>query len=359
MCPNGRVATWFILAGSGRLAHLLAHRLAHRQPPRSQGRLVSASFRSNMSWTFAHPAFILPLRRLGPLVLSLPALAIGSMMPDLLFYMGLRPLSLVAHTFVGSVLIALPCGLAVLALVTVLRRPLIHLLPQPHRGVLMAAYGGPITWSARAVLVWIVSIQVGSWSHLLIDVFTHAPPPGIGWLHWLSAPLATVAGRVLLVHTVMQVGTSAVAIVVLLVVYRRWLRRQLAAAAPGASPAMAPATAAPVAQLSAVAPVSPVMLVGMEMPTPMTPAGPAGSRASVATGITIGRDPYDDRWRWMLQATLVLGAGLAGLADAVLTAPPITSWRAAEFQVFRLLVMATMIYVPALLLSALIAWRRR
>ncbi len=262
-----------------------------------------------MPWTFAHPAFVLPLRRLGPLALSLPALAIGSMMPDLLFYLGLRPLSLFAHTVLGSVLIALPCGLIVLALLTALRRPLIHLLPQPHRAVLMAHFGGPVHWRPAAVLIWLLSVQLGCWSHLLIDLFTHAPPPGVAWLHWLSQPLGVFGGRELLVHTAMQVGVSALAVVVLILAWRRWLRGQLAT-------------------------------------LPALPAAAAGSAAS-------------DRWRWQLHLGLLLGAALIGLVYTALTTPPIVSWRTLEHQIFRLLVMATMVYVPALLLAAMLAWRRR
>lgn len=258
-----------------------------------------------MPWTFAHPAFILPLKRLGPLALSLPALAIGSMMPDLLFYMGLRPLSLVAHTWLGSVLIALPCGLVVLALVTAMRRPMIHLLPQPHRGVLMAAFGGPIAWRARDGLIWVVSVLIGCWSHVLIDLFTHAPPPGVAGMGWLAASIGTFGGRELLVHTVMQVGVSAIGAVIIIVAYLRWLRRQ---AAGNPLPAASPGT---------------------------------------------------DRWRWQLHFGLLIGAGLVSLGWVAATAPPLESWRALEYQIFRLLVLATMLYVPALVLAALLAWRRR
>ena len=195
----------------------------------------------------------------------------------------------------------------------------------------MAACGGPIDWSAKAVGIWTVSVLIGCWSHLLVDLFTHAPPPAIGWLHWLSLPVGTFYGRELLVHTVMQVGVSAVAVVILLFAYRRFLGRQLAATA---TPPPQAATGMPA--LTAASESEP------ELEPELEPESGAG-----------------DRWRWRLHAALILGAGLAGLGYALITSPPITSWRVLEFQVFRLLVMATMIYIPALLLAALVAWRRR
>lgn len=277
-----------------------------------------------MPWTFAHPAFVLPLKRLGPLPLSLPALAVGSMMPDLFFYLGARPLSLYAHTVLGALLVGLPSGLVVLALLGLLRRPLIHLLPQPHRGALLARFGGPLSWRAPAIASWVVSVLVGCWSHLLIDLFTHAPPAAVGWLQWLNLPLLTVGGRPLLVHTAMQTGVSALAVLVIIVVYRRWLRTLIAL--PSVAARLMPAKAD-----AEGAQASPVRI-------PLKDSGP---------------------WRWWLHGALLVGSGLVGLAHVLATAPPITSGRDLEFQIFRLLVLATMVYVPALVATALVVWARR
>lgn len=277
-----------------------------------------------MPWTFAHPAFVLPLKRLGPLPLSLPALAVGSMMPDLFLYLGARPLSLYAHTVVGALLVGVPSGLLVLALCAWLRRPLIHLLPQPHRGVLMARWGGRVTWSVAAVVSWAVSMLIGCWSHLFIDLFTHPPPPGFGWLGWLNLPLLSIDGRTLLVHTVMQTMVSALAVLVIVFAYRRWLRTLVEI--PSVTARLIPAKA--------------------------DVLGQPGRMAALAR--------RDERpWRWWLHGALLVSAGLVGLAYVVATAPVIFNGRDLEHQVFRFLVMATMVYVPALVASALIAWTRR
>jgi Domain of unknown function (DUF4184) len=64
-----------------------------------------------MPWTFAHPAAILPLRRLCPVPLDFSALVIGSMVPDLGYYLFYSNLARSAHSFSGSVLVCLPVGL--------------------------------------------------------------------------------------------------------------------------------------------------------------------------------------------------------------------------------------------------------
>ncbi len=264
-----------------------------------------------MPWTLSHAAVVLPLRRLGPLPLSLPALVVGSMTPDAPYYLGMRELGLHLHTVAGSVFAGWPLGLAILAAVGLLRRPLCHLLPRPHRNAVAARFDPPLRWHALGLASVMASMLVGVWSHLLCDLFTHAPPPGFPWLAWLAAPVATVAGRPLLAHTVMQVVTSAIGVVILVVAYRRWLRDR--------------------------------------WPSP----APAGHGAQPTAGSS-------DRWRWILQAVLLAACGTIGAAYAASTAPPITTIRELEQQVFRALVMATMWYLPWLVLSALVSyWHAR
>ncbi len=63
-----------------------------------------------MPWTFAHPAAILPLRRRLPLA----ALVVGSISPDIGYYLGLYPLATFAHSGLGLLMACLPMGAAAL-----------------------------------------------------------------------------------------------------------------------------------------------------------------------------------------------------------------------------------------------------
>ena len=55
-----------------------------------------------MPWTLSHPAIVLPLRRFSPRPFDFAALVIGSMTPDIGFYIDRFDLSTFAHTLPGS-----------------------------------------------------------------------------------------------------------------------------------------------------------------------------------------------------------------------------------------------------------------
>ena len=63
-----------------------------------------------MPWTLSHPAIVLPLRRFSPQPLDFAALVIGSMTPDIGYYIDRFDLSAFAHTLPGSFLACLPPG---------------------------------------------------------------------------------------------------------------------------------------------------------------------------------------------------------------------------------------------------------
>jgi uncharacterized protein DUF4184 len=133
-----------------------------------------------MPWTFAHPATVLPLRRLCPVYLSFAGHAIGSMTPDLGYYIHLSGLAHLAHTFAGSILVCLPTGLALFAALYLLRKPFWFILPQPHRAVIepvVASFSTPRLFAAAN------SIVFGAWTHIFWD---HSLIRTAGWSNTLS-----------------------------------------------------------------------------------------------------------------------------------------------------------------------------
>ncbi|MEJ0035104.1 MAG: DUF4184 family protein [Gammaproteobacteria bacterium] len=179
-----------------------------------------------MPWTFSHPAAILPLRRLTPNYLSLPALVCGSMAPDMGYYVGRYDIAGYAHTGAGSVLAGLPLGLACLLLFYVLRRPLWFLLPQPHRSALAPLLESR-PWRRKSFwIVAAVSALIGVWTHDFWDSFTHYN----GWMV-LRIPLLQdlairVGGVVLPAHRFLQYLSTVVGAAALALAYVSWLRRQ-------------------------------------------------------------------------------------------------------------------------------------
>jgi hypothetical protein len=143
-----------------------------------------------MPFTFAHPAAILPLRR-SRFLLTVP-LIIGSLVPDVPYFFPTRlgrefPDT---HSFYGSFTTDLPLGLALLILTLLLREPLTILLGARARWVCMRSVerfnARPLRWP-----IALLSILIGSWTHIAWDSFTHQTG-------WTTMRVAALRGSVAL-----------------------------------------------------------------------------------------------------------------------------------------------------------------
>lgn len=131
-----------------------------------------------MPFTLAHPAAVLPLRRV-PLLMTVP-LIVGAVAPDIPYYF---PASIAqhiphqTHTLHGTFTVDVPMGMAVLAMLWLLRVPLTAPLGERARTLCCAAlqrFGSrPRHWALAPL-----SILVGAWTHVLWDSFTHPD----GWM---------------------------------------------------------------------------------------------------------------------------------------------------------------------------------
>jgi len=138
---------------------------------------------------FAHQAAVLPLKLARPRWFCGTALAIGSMAPDLEYFIWLRTVRYISHSLPGQVLFCLPVTLLLVWLVMrVIARPLALHLPdggvfhlRDYR-VLALRPDTPGFWPRAAA-----SALVGSLSHIAWDSFTHLH----GWPVQAWAPLRT------------------------------------------------------------------------------------------------------------------------------------------------------------------------
>jgi hypothetical protein len=179
-----------------------------------------------MPWTFAHPAAVIPLRRLCPIEFNFAALFIGALTPDAGYYVGLFGLAGYAHTLPGSFAVCLPIGLFLLACFYLLRRPVWHLLPEPHRALLMPLAMRPAPAGTRGIIRVVLSVLVGAWSHSAWDSVTH----GSGWVVTeypvLREIVIAFGDSHLPLYSVLQHLSTFVGVAVLLATYYRWLRRE-------------------------------------------------------------------------------------------------------------------------------------
>ena len=179
-----------------------------------------------MSWTFAHPAAILPLRRLCPTHLSFPALIAGTLTPDFGYYIDSFALATYAHTLAGSFIVCLPIGLMMLALFYLVRRPIWYLLPQPHRTLLKPFTFTPAPLRLSAILATAISALLGAWSHIIWDAFTHRRGWAVVRLDLLQTPVLNIGSAEVAVYNVLQHLSTFVGVFVLIAAYRAWFRQR-------------------------------------------------------------------------------------------------------------------------------------
>lgn len=128
-----------------------------------------------MPFTFSHPAIILPLTYFPKKWFSLTGLVIGSIAPDFEYFIRMKVQSNYSHTWVGLLWFDLSISI-LLAFIfhNIVRNPFINNLPQFLQSRLSVFI--LFDWSKYFKKNWsivLLSILIGSASHLLGDDFTH------------------------------------------------------------------------------------------------------------------------------------------------------------------------------------------
>ena len=187
-----------------------------------------------MPFTLAHPAAALPLQPLLGSAAAPAGLAIGSMAPDLAFFLPLSVSRAESHSLAGLLWFCLPLGLVANGRFFWRAAPLASALaPGPVAARL------PPHWRLgrlpeRAVWAAPVSVLVGALTHVVWDAFTHGGGPVMRALPWLTTPLFTWEGYTLFVFKVLQHGSTALGFALLASWGLRWLRETPPRAEAGA-----------------------------------------------------------------------------------------------------------------------------
>lgn len=187
-----------------------------------------------MPFTLSHPAAVLPLRRFCPR-LDFAGLLIGSIIPDIGYYIPGLAAHRETHSLAGIVFPGLPVGLMLLALLHWLKLPLCFVLPQPHRAALTPLAANRRRWPGLASLaVGAASVLLGAWTHIAWDGFTHRGRWGPQHLAFLNDPALLIGGQAIPLYEWLQWLSSLAGGMILIWAYRSWLYRQAPAAESGA-----------------------------------------------------------------------------------------------------------------------------
>ncbi|MEM7028399.1 MAG: DUF4184 family protein [Chloroflexota bacterium] len=140
-----------------------------------------------MAITLAHPAAIIPLKRLAAKgYLSFSALVVGSMIPDIGYLAPYRETVTFTHTIWGALGVGIPIGLITLWIFhNILKRPLLSLLPTSYQKQFIKSPPFDL-WPLSKLTIIIISIAIGVLTHIFWDGFTH----GRGWAV-VSTPFLT------------------------------------------------------------------------------------------------------------------------------------------------------------------------
>jgi hypothetical protein len=128
-----------------------------------------------MPFTFTHPAIILPLTYLPRKWFSFTGLVIGSLTPDFEYFLRMRVKSNYSHTLEGIILFDLPLGLLLaFTFHNIVRNSLFDNLPTFLKSRFSTFK--QFDWNrffCKNWLIVIISILIGTASHLFWDSFTH------------------------------------------------------------------------------------------------------------------------------------------------------------------------------------------
>lgn len=179
----------------------------------------------------AHQAPVLPLKLWRPAAFNGTALVVGSLAPDLEYFVAHIRRVAFGHILIGQIGFCLPITMTVVLLIGHLRL-----------GEVIAARVPSLAWlrgaatdvaSEGGLVRALASALAGSFSHLVLDALTHDVIPG-----WLPQRTYTFAGVSGVTSTVVQLVASVVCAVISLVLLRR-IARARAAAAPAPRPGAA------------------------------------------------------------------------------------------------------------------------
>lgn len=152
-------------------------------------------------------------------------MVVGSLSPDFEFFLRLAPGTDFGHSWLGSLVLDLPLSLIVLWLYqSYLRQGLYAVAPClfPFREESLKEK--PLFRGLKQLMLIVVSILLGTLTHILWDSFTHDNMWPYAHIAWLRIGVRLPLHRYMQIDDVLQYLSSAVGMVILFVLWARWIR---------------------------------------------------------------------------------------------------------------------------------------
>lgn len=129
-----------------------------------------------MPFTLSHPLFAAPLKKAIPF-LSLTGLILGSMAPDIEYFIAMQPFRSIGHSLSGFLLLVLPICIAFAFAFHRIIKPAIPELLPGIGGISAFAASLNRPWRLATASGWLffcLSLLIGFYSHVFLDHFTHS-----------------------------------------------------------------------------------------------------------------------------------------------------------------------------------------
>lgn len=171
-----------------------------------------------MPFTFSHPAIILPFHSLTKKWFSLTGLIIGSLTPDFEYFLRMTIKGEYGHTLAGVFWFNLPLSILLTFLFhCIVKNALFNHLPPFFRKRFYTFK--QFNWNNYFVKNWlivIISIIIGTFSHLFWDAFTHYDGYFVEKIPYLKKNLLSIPLFNILQHTSTLIG----GLIIFLAIYK-------------------------------------------------------------------------------------------------------------------------------------------
>ena len=173
-----------------------------------------------MPFTFAHPIAAAPIWLGSKRKLHLPSLIIGSMIPDIEYFLSLQPVKTIGHTLTGILIQGIPYSIALLLISRYfLMRPCLALLPsQLARHLPLPTRYFRLEFSY--LINVIISIFVGASSHILWDALVHGTKSVVKHSQRIQDRVSEAS-----MYQLFHFGSSTIGLIAIVIWLLRWLDR--------------------------------------------------------------------------------------------------------------------------------------
>ncbi len=179
-----------------------------------------------MPFTASHIAAVVPLYPGLGRFRILSALAIGSMSPDLHYFLPIDIGRVSTHGAWGLVWFCLPMGVATYLLYHLLvKHAVFALLPAWIAARVNRIAGEPHTLPTARCIDVLGAIAIGAGTHIVWDAFTHRGGWGVALFPTLRGYVVSVQGLDLYVYSLLQHASSGIGLALIVWWAWRWLRR--------------------------------------------------------------------------------------------------------------------------------------